>query len=286
MMRSGRLADAHSAFERLADQLEIARSTPGPPSRAHGQGTGIVLAERRRGARPGWPLAGTPRENGPTVRFRPPAPRSGVPAHVTISPGGALTPLHGQSFERVKELLAEKNRLPDYLVNARPGGVSFRNVNATNWIAISCSPEARFIDESQLRAYLLDYLLEELKDPRTNVYVECRCGLDKRHPSVADYFARVHGRWVPVEAKLNVLAERDLPGQVSKYLGVSEFATRGVGAGKLIGGPVAPICIAADAEGLYLLNSGGYVGCGPRQPLLQRTKINAASLAAFRERLR
>lgn len=283
------LSDPDAAFERLVDQLEIAKEYAGTIF-ACAQVTGAASfwrnddAERDRDRH--WRSNIYAKIGRPYVLARP-LPDHAFREHITISPGGANTPLHGQDFERVKELLAEKNHLPDYLVNARPGGLSFRNVSAKNWMTFSCSPEARFIDESQLRAYLLDYLLEELKDGRTNVYVECRCGLDKRHRSVADYFARIHGRWVPVEAKLSVLAERDLPGQVSKYVGVPEFSpTRGVGAGKLIDGPVAPICIAADAAGLYLLNTRGFLGCGPDQPLLRRTEINAASLSAFRERLR
>ena len=134
-----------------------------------------------------------------------------------------------------------------------------------------------------MRAYLLDYLLEELKDPRTNVYVECRCGLDKRHPSVADYFACTRTLGARGSKTERLGRARPAGPSVEVPRGVSrDSPTRGVGAGKLIGGPVAPICIAADAEGLYLLNSGGYVGWGPRQPLLQRTMINVESLAAFR----
>jgi hypothetical protein len=65
--------------------------------------------------------------------------------------------------------------LPDCLKRARIGGESFRDVTQENWLSISCSSDARFINEAQLRAYLLDYLLEKLKDPRTPLLRECRC---------------------------------------------------------------------------------------------------------------
>jgi hypothetical protein len=104
---------------------------------------------------------------------------------------------------------------------------------------------------------------------------------------LADYVVRVHGRWVAVEAKLNVRAERDLPGQISKYVGTAEFVpTRGPRAGERVAGPTAPICLAADVDGLYLLAPAGFVDCGPGRPILSRVDITAATIAAVRERLR
>ncbi|QOV89487.1 hypothetical protein [Humisphaera borealis] len=107
--------------------------------------------------------------------FKNPLRDSEFGSHIKINPGGTFTPLHGSSFSGLKGLLAQTNDLPPYLAIARPGGVSFRDIDANNWIDIACSPDARFIDESQLRAYLIDYLLEGIKDPRTAVHQECRC---------------------------------------------------------------------------------------------------------------
>lgn len=283
------LADPESAFQRLADQLEIAQEYAGT----------IFACARVTGAATYWRNDDVERDRDRHWRsniyaeisranvFVRPLTEDSFRPHLTISPGGAITPVHGSTFERLKQLLGEKNQLPDYFVNARPGGASFRNVDAKNWIDISCSSRARFIDESQLRTYLLDYLLEELKDPRTTVHQECRCRLDQKYRSIADYFVRVHGRWVPVEAKLNVRAERDLPGQVSKYLGVTQFSpTRGPRAGEVLGGSVASMCLVADVAGVYLLDTNGYVSCGPEQPLWERTLLTSATISAIRERLR
>jgi hypothetical protein len=275
-------------FERLADQLEIAQEYAGT----------IFASARVTGAASYWRNEDPDRDRERHWRsniyatidrphvFARPLPDAVFRSHVTISPGGAITPLHGQSFETIKELLLAKNRLPHYLMDARPGGISFRDVNPSTWLEIACSSEARFIDESQLRAYLLNFLLEELKDPRTPVYEECRCARDGQHPSFADYFVRVNGRWMPVEAKLNVRAERDLAGQIAKYVGLNEFVpTRGTHAGKVIEASVGSTCLVADAEGLYLVTPTGYLGCGPDEPHLRRAEITRDTIKRLRRRL-
>ena len=39
----------------------------------------------------------------------------------------------------------------------------------------------------------------------------------------ADYFVMIGGRWIPIEAKLNLLTESNLLGQIGKYLRVDKF---------------------------------------------------------------
>ena len=135
----------------------------------------------------------------------------------------ATTPLWGSQFEGIRTLLAEHNRLPDFLKQARFGEKSLRDVNKDTWREISCSLTARFIHEGQLRVYLLDYLLSEIKDEGTPLLKECKC--HPRNPSLglADYFIRVADHWIPVEAKINILAEKDILSQVAQYVQINSF---------------------------------------------------------------
>ena len=134
--------------------------------------------------------------------------------------------MYEQDFDGLKCQLSERNPLPEFLKRARIGGESFRDVTQENWPSISCSPEARFVNEAQLRAYLLDFLLEELKDPRTPLLRECRSFRGGAETGIADYFVRVDGRWIPVEAKLSVLAssETRLLEQVNRYVAIDSFS--------------------------------------------------------------
>jgi hypothetical protein len=86
--------------------------------------------------------------------------------YVTLSTG-SITPLEAPAFNRLRSLLSAENALPGYVVNARIASEGFRDVTADNWKRISCTAGARFRDEAQLRVYLIDHLLRELKDPAT-----------------------------------------------------------------------------------------------------------------------
>ncbi len=212
-----------------------------------------------------------------------PIPDKAFTQSITLSPGGAYTPLYGSDFVALKALCKKTGPLPDYLANARPGGVSFRDLDSTNWTAISCEPFARFIDESQLRAYLIDYLLEEIKDVKSTVYQECRCWHGGEFPTVADYCVRIHGRWIAVEAKLNVRAERDLHGQVLTYMNVKDFwPSRGNGTGGCIAGPTAAISLVIDASGIYLMNRKGFVNCTPGTPIWHRCQLSKSTWPEIR----
>jgi hypothetical protein len=175
--------------------------------------------------------------------------------YVKINRQSALTPLAGSEFMDVRGLLAEANLLPEYLERAKPGGVSFRHVDSSNWRAISCSSAARFIDESQVRSYLIDYLLNEIKDRSSPLLQECRCykGGYPAFTGYADYFIRLHDTWVPVEAKLSVLAECNLAGQIEKYIQVSQFIpVKGPYKGKVFQAGGSRMCLVIDQFGLYV----------------------------------
>lgn len=129
--------------------------------------------------------------------FDHPLPHAEFGRAVTLS-SGAITPLYGGAFDAVRDLLSARNRLPPYFRDARPTSVGFRDVTAATWRAVACGADARFLDEGQVRAFLIDYVLAELKDPRTRVHEECRCHVERdgrRGRSgavpVADYFVRV-----------------------------------------------------------------------------------------------
>jgi hypothetical protein len=119
-------------------------------------------------------------------------------AYIKVGQNTPSTPLYEREFEGLKRQLSERNTLPGFVKRARIGAESFRDVTQENWPSISCSSDARFINEAQLRAYLLDFLLEDLKDPSTPLLRECRCYRGGAETGLADYFVKVGGsgyRW-------------------------------------------------------------------------------------------
>jgi hypothetical protein len=97
--------------------------------------------------------------------------------YVRISQG-TITPVYGKQVEGIRKLLATQNQLPNFLQNASFGDLTFRNTDKENWFSISCTPKTRFIHEAQIRAYLVDYLLNEIKDNGSPLLEECLCFRD------------------------------------------------------------------------------------------------------------
>lgn len=62
----------------------------------------------------------------------------------------------------------------------------------------------------------MNYLLRELSDIKT-IYRECACYKDKGPASYVDNVILFNGKYLPVEIKLNIKAEKNIIGQVTKY---------------------------------------------------------------------
>jgi hypothetical protein len=196
------------------------------------------------------------------------------------------TPLYEREFEGIKRQLSAHNSLPDFLKRARIGGVSFRDVTQQNWPSISCSTEARFINEAQLRAYLLDFLLEELKDSGSPLLRECRCFRRGADTGLADYFVKVAGEWIPVEAKLSLLSssETRLLEQVNKYVAIDSFyPTVGSRVGESFAASSSCLCLVADQAGIYTISNGEFQGCSFGEPAWRREELDHSSRTALRQ---
>lgn len=219
--------------------------------------------------------------------FDRPLPAEELADFLRIEQSTPNTPLYSEQFDGIKQRLARHNQLPDFLHDAHVGGKTFKDVDRRNWPSISCDRGTRFINEAQLRAYLLDFLLEEVKDSRTPLLRECWCYRNgSRTGGRADYFVRVHDVWVPVEAKLNVLAEKNVLGQVAKYTHASSFEpAMGTHRGTTYHGSNSSICLVADQHGLYVIANGEFLNCSPGKPLWQREELDHALTTAIRAHL-
>ncbi len=191
-------------------------------------------------------------------------------------------PLYEPQFEVIRQALAEHNTLPAFLATAQSGDKTFRYVNKDNWPLISGQPQARFIYEDQLRTYWLDFVLQALKDEGSPLLIEGNCLRQGRETGIADYFIKVHGVWVPVEAKLNVLAEADLLGQVAKYMNLEAFRRND----KRYEVIPLNLCLVGDQSGVYIVVGNEYVDCKPGQPVWSRDRLDHTTIPMMRERLR
>lgn len=206
---------------------------------------------------------------------------------VRIKRQGTITPLDRQEFDGLKERLSAHNELPAFLEEARLGDIGFRNVTKANWRSVSCAEHTCFIHEAQMRDYFLDFLLAELKDVGTPLLEECRCFRGGKSTGLADYCVMIHGSWVPVEAKLNVLTEKNLSVQLDQYIHVESFKpTKGNARGKEFHTQDSSICLVIDQAGVYLTVDGEFRECSLGAPLWKRTELQQVPVSHIRDYLR
>ncbi len=133
----------------------------------------------------------------------------------------------------------------------------------------------------------MDFLLSELKDPRTTLLEECDCFRNELRTGVADYFIKVGGTWIPVEAKLNTGTERRLPEQVRKYTQIDHFIPRkGANSRQRFDTSRLRHCLVIDQLGLYLFTDGAYVACDSGKPIWRRDELSKRKVAEIRSYLK
>lgn len=185
-----------------------------------------------------------------------------------------VTPLYKRNFGAINELLERDNEIPDYLACARISELAFQDISKENWRQVVASPQARFLNEELVREYFIDYLLDEIRDPRTPILEECVTSRNGQTTGRADYFVMVNGRWIPIEAKLNILTESDLLGQIGKYLRIDKFVPT---VRKRRGSEFFPeqhdACVVIDQSGIYLTHAQSFINCDFAKPWLPRELV-------------
>ena len=190
---------------------------------------------------------------------------------------GSITPLFGNSFEKLVNIIGTKNPLPPILKNKK-SEKGFYGINKNNWTYISCKNSKRFLNERQLRDFFIDYLVEYIKDDGSKVLEECDCFRDASLTGIVDYFIYFGGHWLPIEAKLNIMAERDLYSQIQKYINIDYFDNKG----RQFHLSKNEICLVIDQSGLYITCNSEFINCDGNNPYLKRADINEITLKNFR----
>lgn len=197
-----------------------------------------------------------------------------------------ITPLNSSQFLGLKELICRTNQSPSYLDKAIATSKTFAEISKSNWQSISCSPEIRFRDESELREYFLDYLLNEIKDNDSPLLMECECWRDGASTGFADYMVQINNRWIPLEAKLNSAPDAKTLSQISKYQNIDYFVpTKGKLKGKKWQTQRTKGCLLADQNGIYFAKETQLAECSQMSPLLSRVSIPSQSISSFREKI-
>lgn len=132
-----------------------------------------------------------------------------------ISRHSGITPVLGNDFTQLKNMILKRNDVP-ILADCFPTSTPIKEISSKNWLKTAQDFGRRYVLEYQFRKYYVDYFLFYFRDGG-KVYSECTCYKGGRVSGIADNFILFNGKYVAVEVKLNINAEKDLIGQVKKY---------------------------------------------------------------------
>jgi hypothetical protein len=97
---------------------------------------------------------------------------------------------------------------------------------------------------------------------------------------------KLNGKWIPVEAKLNILTERDILSQIAKYTRTDSFKpTKGKEQhkNKIFQASKVPICLIVDQSGVYLVSNNDFFNCRPGTPIWKREQLNPSTALTIRD---
>lgn len=135
---------------------------------------------------------------------------------IHVSRRGGITPVFGENFDRLKVVISKNNEIPNYFLQSTISAIPFTKIDQDNWLQVTHEYRRRFILEEQLRAYYTNHLLRELGSIKT-IYQECRCRKAGSPDTFVDNVIRFGEKYLPVEIKLLVSAERNIGLQLTQY---------------------------------------------------------------------
>ncbi len=142
---------------------------------------------------------------------------------IKVSRQSSITPVFGSQFDYLKSLILRKNHIVDYYFRESVAApIPLTKLNDNNWIELGNKYRRSFFLEIQYRTYYVNYLLKYLGDQKT-IYTECTCIKSGEPKTFVDNTILFHGRYLPVEVKLSVSAEKNIVQQLKQYCYLDEL---------------------------------------------------------------
>lgn len=134
-----------------------------------------------------------------------------------VSRQNAITPLPSKEFEKIKQLIASKNKhIPKWFLQSKIGDYNLSKVNKDNFLESTNSYRKRFLLEGDFRSYYVDNFLKTISGRR--FYRECQCHSSKTPLARVDNVFEFKGKKFLLEVKLNIAIEKDLITQLNQYI--------------------------------------------------------------------
>lgn len=135
---------------------------------------------------------------------------------IQISRQSAITPVLGNDFEKLRNVITQTNDIPLYLKESIAAPFAITKITKENWLESSYSHRRSFYLEIQFRRFYVDFFLSIIADQK-RIYTECACYKNGELSGYVDNCIYFNGKWQMVEVKLNMDAESKLTDQLMQY---------------------------------------------------------------------
>ena len=169
---------------------------------------------------------------------------------IMISRQSSITGVFGEQYNKLKNIISSKNKIPKYLKISNSQLIPIKNINCDNWFLLAEEYRRKFFLEIQFRTYYVDYLLKELGDIKT-LYRECKVKKANNPYTYIDNLILFQGKYLPVEIKLNISTEKDLFKQLTQYINVTEII---IDNKKILNNQLYDKVLVFDTNKIYIFN--------------------------------
>lgn len=172
---------------------------------------------------------------------------------IMVSRQSSITCVSGDNFEYLKKIILHKNMIVEpYFENAVADPLPLYKISDDNWLAVVNKHRRSFFLEEQFRTYYVNRFLRFLGDNKT-FYRECTCKKVGKARTFVDNAIKFHGKYLLVEVKLSVAAERNIIAQLSSYCDLDElWLEKGK---KIKDGMYSDNILVIDTDRLYLYSN-------------------------------
>lgn len=150
------------------------------------------------------------------VKLEKPIHISEFNSFIKISRQSGITPVFGEDFDKLKDVISKKNPIPDFLRLSIASNLPLSEINDNNWYKLSNEYRRTFLLETQFRTFYVNRLLRYLSDIKS-IYEECDCIKGNNPITFVDNVILFHKKYLPVEVKLLVNATSNINHQLRQY---------------------------------------------------------------------
>lgn len=142
---------------------------------------------------------------------------------IEVSRQSSITPIFGNKFVFIQNLILKKNNIVEkYFIDSVAEPMPLYRLNDENWLKIVNCHRRGFFLEAQFRTFYVDRFLRIFGDTKA-FYKECGCKKENKSKTFVDNVIKLNGKYLPVEIKLSVMAERNINSQLSSYCNLKQL---------------------------------------------------------------